>query len=227
MIKNRTVQLMFQTAFCTLGILGIIASFGTFNYVFRPDFYVHFTNLSNYFCIIIMFIELVETIKKDKNEYVTKVPLLKFIGLLAILLTFIIFNFMLAGDREPELNFYINSVLFHIILPIMYLIDWILFYEHKKVKWHYPLISVSFPVIYAIFIFIRAWILDFNPEAPYIYPYFFLNLDELGVMGVIKWILILSVIFIIIGYVIFGLDKVSFKRKKQLSTKNKRERKNA
>ena len=49
MIKNRTVQLMFQTAFCTLGILGIIASFGTFNYEFRSDFYVHFTNISNYF----------------------------------------------------------------------------------------------------------------------------------------------------------------------------------
>ena len=31
-IKNRTIQLMFQTAFCTLGILGIIASFGIFNY---------------------------------------------------------------------------------------------------------------------------------------------------------------------------------------------------
>ena len=90
----------------------------------------------------------------------------------------------------------------------MYLIDWILFYEHKKIKWHYPLISVAFPVIYAIFIFIRAWILDFNPEAPYIYPYFFLNLNELGVGGVIKWISILSVIFIIIGYVIYGLDKI-------------------
>ena len=218
MIKNRTVQLMFQTAFCTLGILGIIASFGTFNYAFRPDFYVRFTNLSNYFCIIIMFIELVETIKKDKNEYVTKVPLLKFVGLLAILLTFIIFNFMLAGDREAELNFYINSVLFHIILPIMYLIDWILFYEHKKVKWHYPLISISFPVIYAIFIFIRAWILDFNPEAPYIYPYFFLNLDELGVIGVIKWIGILSAVFIIIGYIMFGIDIILNKNK------NKQER---
>ena len=214
MIKNRTVQLMFQTAFCTLGILGIIASFGTFNYVFRPDFYVHFTNLSNYFCIIIMFIELVETIKKDKNEYVTKVPLLKFIGLLAILLTFIIFNFMLAGDREPELNFYINSVLFHIVLPIMYLIDWILFYEHKKIKWNYPLISVTFPVIYAIFIFTRAWILDFNPKAPYIYPYFFLNLDELGITGVIKWIGILSIVFIVLGYIMYGLDKILVKKKK-------------
>lgn len=213
MIKNRTVQLMFQTAFCTLGILGIIASFGTFNYTFRSDFYVHFTNLSNYLCIGIMFVELIETVKKKEDSYTTKLPLLKFIGLTAILLTFFIFNFMLAGDREPELNFYINSVLFHIILPIMYFIDWILFYEHKKVKWYYPLVSVSFPVIYAIFIFIRAWILDFNPDAPYIYPYFFLNLDELGVFGVIKWIGILSIVFIVIGYVIFGLDKISKKRK--------------
>ena len=213
MIKNRTVQLMFQTAFCTLGILGIIASFGTFNYEFRSDFYVHFTNLSNYLCIAIMFVELIETIKKNKNQYVTKLPLLKFIGLLAILLTFIIFNFMLAGDREPQLNFYINSVLFHIILPLMYLMDWILFYEHKKIRWYYPLISVSFPVIYAIFIFIRAWILDFNPEAPYIYPYFFLNLNELGVVGVIKWIGILSVVFVVIGYIMFVIDNILKKRK--------------
>lgn len=213
MIKNRTVQLMFQTAFCTLGILGIIASFGTFNYEFRTDFYVHFTNLSNYLCIAIMFIELIETVKKKDNSYTTKLPLLKFIGLTAILLTFFIFNFMLAGDREPHLNFYINSVLFHIILPIMYVIDWALFYEHKKIKWYYPLVSVSFPVLYAIFIFVRAWILDFNPKAPYIYPYFFLNLDELGIVGVIKWIGILSIVFIAIGYVIFGLDKIIKKRK--------------
>ena len=216
MIKNRTVKLMFQTAFCTLGILGIIASFGTFNYTFRSDFYVHFTNLSNYLCIGIMFIELIETVKKKEDSYTTKLPLLKFIGLTAILLTFFIFNFILAGDREPALNFYINSVLFHIILPIMYLIDWILFYEHKKIKWYYPLVSVSFPVIYAIFIFIRAWILDFNPEAPYIYPYFFLNLDELGVVGVVKWIGILSVVFVIIGYIMFIIDKVLKKNKKML-----------
>lgn len=161
-----------------------------------------------------MFVELIETIKKKDDSFTTKLPLLKFIGLLGIMLTFIIFNFLLAGDREPALNFYINSVLFHIVLPIMYVADWVLFYEHKKVKWYYPLVSVSFPVLYAIFIFIRAWILDFNPEVPYIYPYFFLNLNELGVMGVIKWIGILSLVFIVIGYVMFGIDKINFQRKK-------------
>ena len=126
MIKNRTFQLMFQTAFCTLGFLGIIASFGTFNYVWRGDFYVHFTNLSNYLCIGVVLAELIQTVNKKEDSYVDKLPLLKFIGVLAILLTFIVFNFMLAGDREMYLNFQINSVLFHIILPIM------CFYYKKK-----------------------------------------------------------------------------------------------
>ena len=67
MIKNRTFQLMFQTAFCTLGFLGIIASFGTFNYAWRGDFYVHFTNLSNYLCIGVVLAELIQTVKKKRR----------------------------------------------------------------------------------------------------------------------------------------------------------------
>lgn len=208
MIKNRTCQLIFQTAFCTLGIVAIIASLGTFDYEFRPEFYVHFTNLSNYFCIFIVFVELIETIKRKKDGFVTKLPLLKFIGLSAILLTFIIFNFMLAGDREMYLNFKVNSVLLHIVLPIMYVADWIMFYEHNKVKWYYPLVSTLFPLIYSIFVFVRAWIINFNPEVPFLYPYFFFNIDELGILGVTKWIFILSIIFIVIGCSLFGLDKL-------------------
>lgn len=58
MTKNRTAQLMLQSAFCAIGIIGIIASFGFFDMVWRWDFYIQFTNLSNYFCIAIMFAEL-------------------------------------------------------------------------------------------------------------------------------------------------------------------------
>ena len=38
---------------------------------------------------------------------------------------------------------------------------------------------------------VRAWMLEFNAEVPYIYPYFFLNLDTQGVTGVLKWVGIL------------------------------------
>jgi hypothetical protein len=212
MIKNRTAQLIFQSFFCAIGLIGIFASFGIFDDVLNPrwDFYVHFTNISNYLCIGIVFAELIQTAKKKADSYVSTAPFLKFIGVLAILLTFLVFNFLLAGqpDRDPQANWRIASISFHVMLPIMYVFDWLLFYEHKKVKWYYPLASVVFPVLYIVFVYTRAAIVSFNPEVPYLYPYFFLNLDNLGVAGVAKWVVILFAGFIALGYIFYGIDKL-------------------
>ena len=212
MIKNRTAQLIAQSFYCALGLVGIFASFGIFDDVLnlRWDFYVHFTNLSNYLCIAIVFAELVQTAKKKADSYVSTAPFLKFIGVLAILLTFFVFNFLLAGqpDRDPQANWRVASICFHVILPVMYVFDWLLFYEHKKVRWFYPLASVIFPVVYVAFVYVRAAILNFNPDAPYIYPYFFLNLETQGVAGVAKWVVILFAGFIALGFIFYGIDKL-------------------
>ena len=212
MIKNRTTQLIYHTIYCTLGLVGIIASLGVFDDIqnLRWDFYVHFTNISNYLCIGIVLSELIQTVKKKADSYVSKVPFLKFIGVLAILLTFLVFNFLLAGQpgRAPQANWRIASIAFHVILPVMYVFDWVLFYEHKKVRWFYPLASVIFPSLYVVFVYIRAAILNFNPDAPYIYPYFFLNLETQGVAGVAKWVVILFIGFIALGYIFYGIDKL-------------------
>ena len=65
MIKNRTAQLIFQTVYCTLGMVGFIASLGIFDNInlLRWDFYVHFTNISNFFCIGVMLTALIQTAK--------------------------------------------------------------------------------------------------------------------------------------------------------------------
>jgi hypothetical protein len=47
---------------------------------------------------------------------------------------------------------------------------------------------------------------------PLIYPYFFVNLETQGAGGVIKWILILLVAFVAVGYLFFGLDKLGKKK---------------
>ena len=212
MIKNRTTQLIFQSFYCAIGLIGAVASLGIFDDILNPrwDFYAHFTNLSNYLCIGIMFAELVQTAKKNEDSYVSASPLLKFIGLLGIMLTFLVFNFLLAGrpDREFQANWRVSSICLHVILPIMYIFDWLLFYEHKKIRWFYPLVSVAFPLLYIIFIYTRAFIVNFNPEVPYLYPYFFLNLDNLGVAGVAKWVAILFAGFIVLGYIFYGIDKL-------------------
>ena len=90
MIKNRTAQLIFESIYIGISIIAVLASLGLFEMTYRWDFYIHFTNLSNYLCIIIMLIELCDTAKKKNDGYVSTLPVLKFIALLGILLTFII-----------------------------------------------------------------------------------------------------------------------------------------
>ena len=223
MIKNRTLQLIYQTVYCTLALVGSVACLGIFDDIklFRWDFYVYFTNLSNFLCFGVMLTALIQTIKKKEDGFVTATPLLKFIGMLGILLTFLVFNFVLAGaaDRNPQLNWRIGSICFHVVLPLMYIADWFLFYERKKTTWRYPIASISFPLGYAIFLLIHAAILGFDTSiltptgTTLIYPYFFVNLETQGVPGVLMWIAILSVAFVAMGFAFYGLDRISKKQK--------------
>ncbi|MEE0897993.1 MAG: hypothetical protein U0L88_10250, partial [Acutalibacteraceae bacterium] len=89
MIRNRTTQLIFQSFYLAFGLVGIVACLGVFDDVqnLRWDFYVHFTNLSNFLCIGVMLAALIQTARKKEDSYVTTAPLLKFIGMLGILLT--------------------------------------------------------------------------------------------------------------------------------------------
>ena len=223
MIKNRTVQLIYETIYCTLGLVGFVACLGIFDNVsiIRWDFYVHFTNISNFLCIGVMLASLIETAKKKEDSYVTVAPVLKFIGVLAILLTFLVFNIMLAGaeGRDPQANWRIGSLCFHVVLPIMYIADWFLFRERRNCKWYYPLVSICFPLGYAIFLLIQATILKFDSSiliptttTPLIYPYFFVNIDNLGVGGVLTWVGILAVAFEAVGFLFFGLDRLGKKK---------------
>ena len=223
MIKNRTAQLIFQTIYCTLGLVGCIACLGIFDNIktIRWDFYVHFTNISNFFCLGIMLASLVQTIRKKEDGYVNTAPMLKFIGMLGILLTFLVFNIMLAGaeGRDPQANWRVGSLCFHVVLPILYIADWFLFYERKQCKWYYPIASMGFPLAYVLFLLIQAIILGFDSSiliptttTPLIYPYFFVNIETQG-LGVLMWIAILSVAFVAVGFAFFGIDKIDKKNK--------------
>ena len=223
MIKNRTTQLIFQTIYCTLGFVGSVASFGIFDDIntIRWDFYVHFTNISNFLCIAVMLTGLIQTVKKQENSCVSAVPILKFIGMLGILLTFLVFNILLSGaaDRDPQANWRVGSLLFHVVLPIMYIADWFLFYERGKCKWYYPVASIAFPLLYLVFLLIQACILKFDTSiliptttTPLIYPYFFVNLDTQGVSGVLMWTAVLLAAFVVVGFAFYGIDRLGKKK---------------
>ena len=69
----------------------------------------------------------------------------------------------------------------------------------------------TMPLIYIIFILARAAIIG-KRAGSLLYPYFFLDISVLGWLGFLKWIFILLVVFLIIGYALFVLDNIKSKK---------------
>ena len=189
---------------------------GLFEMRFVGEFYVYFTNLSNYLCAGIMLAELIQTARRREDGYVTVAPRLKFIAMLALLLTFMVFNLLLAGDpaRDPKLNYTPACVLNHIVLPIMFMADWFLFYERGSVTWKWPFLSTLCPLAYLGFVYIHAALRRFDTSMmnyagtdPLIYPYFFLNPERVGIGGILTWIGMLLVAFIAGGFAFMLIDR--------------------
>lgn len=221
-MKSKTVQLIYQSFYCALSLVAIIGSTGFFEMKYTGEFLIYFTNISVYLSAGMMLAELIQTARKQSDSYVTVTPRLRFISMLGIVLTFLVFNLLLARDpaRNPALNYKVECLLSHIILPIMYVLDWLLFYEHGKVHWTWPLLSALFPILYLVYVFIHAALLHFDSSImnyagtdPIIYPYFFLNPERVGIGGMAKWIGALLLGFIAGGFIFLLIDRLIMKRK--------------
>lgn len=217
MVKNRTAQLIFQSFFCALALVGLVGSVGYFDMKFTRDFYIYFTNISNVLAAAVMVAELIQTARKGGDGFVTVAPRLRFISMLGMVLTFMVFNLLLAGDpaRDPALNYQVECVLYHIVLPVLFVVDWLLFYEHGRVQWKWPLLSALYPVAYLVYVLAHAALWHFDSSVmnyagtdPVIYPYFFLNPERVGIGGMAMWIGALLAAFILGGYIFMLIDKL-------------------
>ena len=220
-MKSRTAQLVFQSIFVALALVACVGSVGFYDMKFTSDFYIYFTNLSNYLCAGIMIAELIQTARKQGDGYVTAAPRLRVISMLGLVLTFLVFNLLLANDpaRDPALNYKVECILCHIVLPILFVADWAIFYEHGKIDWKLPLLSALFPLIYLVYVFLHAalWqfdssIMNYAGTDPVIYPYFFLNPERVGIGGIILWVGALLAGFVALGYLFMMVDRLLRKR---------------
>ncbi len=208
MVKNRLTQVIFQVIFCTLSIFGILGSLGYFSANYSENWFLYYTNLSNYICMGYMFVALIVTIKKARNNEsgsVNVAPTFNFLCVIMILVTCIVYNVLLAKEYSVAHYFLtIQNLLLHLILPIMFIIHWAIFCEHGKLRWYHPLMCLIMPLIYVVVILIRS--LFVSGTGVLVYPYFFLNVDKLGWGGVIAYIFALLVIFVMIGYIFYAFD---------------------
>jgi hypothetical protein len=133
-----------------------------------------------------------------------------------ILITCLISHFMLSHGRNPLPGLaaadpavaLTNRSLFlvHYVVPVLVLVDWVVFGPHRLVRWRDIPLWIAFPLGYGVMIEVRGGLL---PEAPVRYPYFFLDPAGHGYGWVGVQFVQLGVIFGVLGALIVGLDHLA------------------
>lgn len=218
MIKNRLIQLIYRMIFLTISFIGIIESFGLLNtQELNTDCLNYYTILSNILCFIVMIPIVINTCKHLRNnelygdnEVLVK---LKFYTTIIILVTFVVYNFILVDNMFQSGWNNIGNLIKHIVCPLLFFFDFLLFDKHHQINLYDCILTVILPLIYVAYILIRGSLLPSDYSGT-IYPYFFLNVDEIGYLKVFMWVGILVVAFICVAFVLYLYDKIEIENKK-------------
>lgn len=93
----------------------------------------------------------------------------------------------------------------HYLAPIPIFIDWLLFDTKSTYHWWAPLSWSVIPLIYLICILIRAHKGDVLKQTHTKYPYYFMDIDALGVKAVAINIIAILFMYTMLGYALLIL----------------------
>lgn len=175
---------------------------------------LYFTIQSNLAIAIIAIINLIYLYKK--KEVSERFYLIKYSATISILLTFMVFNLLLAPSIHPGYLLTPSNIMVHTLTAVFAVIDYLV--SDKKINFKnqssYGLIG---PLAYLGFAYLMYFLgIKFSGAD---FPYFFLDFNQLGWLslsnglGIIYW-------WIIILGIVFGLSKACLELK-NVNIKNK------
>lgn len=177
---------------------------------FDRNVFLFFTNLSALLCFLFYGVDIWYYITfKGENSFILNV---KGAIVLYTFVTMVVYNFVLVpkhrntGINHTFYNFQDTTI--HCIIPILVLLDWIFFSLKKEISVLAPISWLSVPLIYFGVAIIKGKFRLGNKfdYADSYYPYFFIDIDQIGLRKVIINFIVFLLIFGILGYVIFSFD---------------------
>jgi len=214
MIK-KIIRLFILTALIIVGILGIIFTSQSSAFMGGASVFFFFTVQSNIFIILMAFLFLGHEIISlfTKKHFTNQIMLyLKYVATVAITVTFLVFFTMLAPLMGIDYLLSFNNFSLHAIVPILAIVDFIIYDADIKLTYKKSLVATSAPIAYVIFVYIGS-IFKLQYGENLYYPYFFLDFETNGFffekgMGVIPWIIILLIGICTLGFLYCFLIKL-------------------
>mgnify|MGYP000008014031 CR=1 FL=1 len=210
--KNLLTQLIYRVVLCCVSALAVLLTFGIFYAGQGPEelsweFLKYYTNLSNYFVFAVSVIILADTVKRvragEREGYCNKVKMLKFMTTVMILVTFLVYLILLGKPFTADFWRNLGNISYHVFAPLMFIADYFLFEQKKTVSVFAPLFSLIIPLAYVCYTFILGAAID-----GFEYPYFFLDVNDLGYGGVMAWVGILVAVFTVLGYLLWLYNRI-------------------
>ena len=175
---------------------------------------LYYTILSN--ILVVCFTGYLVYLMITKKDYKNR-NLLRIKGgvVMSIMITFIIYHFMLRPFIFPE-NFYrLENFLCHYIVPLWFFFDTLLFDKRNQYRKFDPIWWAAAPLGYTVLALINGLIIKLpipgSPDSPF--AYFFMNVYKQGWVSVLTSNVVISISYIILGYVFLAIMKLNFLRR--------------
>lgn len=213
-INSRPLALVYRLAALALIVTGLVRITGIFSGHPAWNSLLFYTVLSNVLCLVWVVLVIIRTIRDLRRDGIRGIstPSARWSGavMMAISVTMLIYlvilvpaAFQQAGDYAL---FSFTDNLIHIITPCLLIGDWLFFVGKGAFRWIDPLLWALIPYAYLVFGFaVGAFGGEFRPGQKYPYP--FMNIDALGLGGVVLWILGLTVALVAVGYLYVVIDR--------------------
>lgn len=201
----RKLSIPFKVFIIVAGTLGLCLEFSSDTAILDLTKLRMFTCLSNLAVVIYYIVHVIFALRGRSTERLEKWKVLITLG---IVLTGLVAHFML---RDVYLSIPANHHpiwwIQHYVVPISTFIDWAVFDARGRMQWWMPLFATIFPLAYCTVTMFYVGVLHIGD-----YPYPFLDVNTLGVGPVLLAIVGLSVGFIVVGYLLYGIDHTLAKR---------------
>ena len=215
---NRMIRIIFNSAIVVFAAIGIVIDIVKMDTAMVLS---AFTTQSNIFCLVTVAVTVFWLVKNKSSED-KRYVLFKGMSLTSILLTFFITALLLkpmsGGAHKMEASVALADTLLHIVVPMMMLMDFIIFEKKGNIMpWHpfawtiFPLYYVAYTAVYRVF----GGVYKMGGGIVAKFPYFFLDYETYGLGTVTLWFILIVIGFIGFSFLIFGFDRILFKLRKR------------
>ena len=221
LLDNRYFHLGIYIVYIILGTTGIIFSYVGWFVDIHNEFYILFTNQTNIIgviCVACLLVSaIIDLVKKKTVGREERFVNFAFCCFIYLTITMILYNVFSPDGHIFTIKFWstVQCPVLHLFAPVLFIFIFLGFTNKDKISKLIPLYVVIYPLLYSIFIFVRAAILgdveEFQISGYIKFPYPIFDYDNYPI-----WLICL---FMAIGVVLFIalaiLLRFIFQRKKK------------